>query len=477
MFSKWQQQTPFLFFFFFFYFFSFLLYFSDDENKGTDKEVKNEEKVEFDNQTDIEYTGNIQPTFSKEKKISSVKSDVKNISNTYLEEKKILSTIPEKNIKTSSKHKGEEIPTIKSQRKTNSATDKKRKSSSKIEDKKLPFAKAEKKISALKSEKEKMSTTKKMAKADIKVLLLTTDKDESSTKEGSKVSSDRLAKLYKNSIKLPIGNISDLKGKATDVSKGGTEDMQPPRKRKMSVMEMKKMNRRMSLFEEAEARRDQRKENTVDNEIQKIMADWRRKGSLVEGIEPQIVTHKLKSKNIQNLSNNSENNNKNIETSKKTLNQFHRKHNLNRATFKENMHLQDARNVDSLLGFTLGECTDSDLKLKQRNNSNINDNRNIQAGTTTSDSKSIHPCRSWSGTQIGFDCSALRSKSKCKLCKNGNCIYIHGLWKTLVWFQMNVLKFDVHSSNFVSKCLTALISASARLSESDLLKRSLKIEP
>ena len=289
-------------------------------------------------------------------------------------------------------------------------------------------------------DKQVLKTRKKSPTAQVNPISKTKPftKDMINVKGGFNFQPEQIEQLNKKPLSLPLHKNTDTSSSPTNIPKNGYNGEQTG-KRKMSVMEMKKMNRRMSLFETAETKKDDKKDNVVDDVVQKRMTEWRRKGSVAEGLEPgkentrNTISHDMSNSNTICL---------------------HDERYAKRAFSKVS---RDFHVITSTEG-----------------NNNAVDNKEQTCEGAVNSSQ---PCRSWSGTNMHLSTADLRAATNCKLCENGRCVYSLGLWKTLIKFHMNVLKMDVNSHQHVSSCLKALMSVTTSLSDTDLFNMSLKLEP
>ena len=298
--------------------------------------------------------------------------------------------------------------------------------------------------SSNKTEKDKqiMKTRNKSPTAQVNPVSKTKPftKDMINGRGGFNFQPEQIEQLNKKPLSLPLHKNTDTSSSPTNIPNNAYSGEQT-RKRKMSVMEMKKMNRRMSLFETAETKKDDRKENVVDDVVQMRMAEWRRKGSVAEGLEPgkentrNTISHDMSNSNT--------------------------------------ICLQDERYAKRAFSKV---SSDVHVVTSTEGNNNAIENKE-QSCKCVLNSKSGHPCRSWSGTNMHRSTADLRAATNCKLCENGKCVYSLGLWKTLIKFHMNVLKMDVNSHQHVSSCLKALMSVTTSLTDTDLFNMSLKLEP
>ena len=284
--------------------------------------------------------------------------------------------------------------------------------------------------------------------------------------------------------RLTIGPKPERLEKEKDQSK----DIQHARKRKMSVMEMKKQNRRMSLFELAEANRDRTRENRLDEDVKRRMADMRRKGSIAadllnpDGMKVVIPSNPLsRNNNFQEVFLEDSGGQKDSDSARKmyktdkqncfkntTANAIDSIQQNSVKTLVEKFNFSNGTSINTAEGYN------EEQKQIQLNSGDMTDLRTYDNGVNKSKRKVVNPCRSWSGCLLDSD--STRSFRDCGLCGNKDCMYINGLWQTITLFQMNVLKCNIQSSRAVNDCLKTLVSTSSHLSDSDLFQMSLNIE-
>ena len=272
------------------------------------------------------------------------------------------------------------------------------------------------------------------------------------------------------------------KPETSTMKKDLPNEAMPSRKRRMSVMDMKKQNRRMSLFEQAEQKQDRKKDSVIDSEIQRKIQAMRRKGS--------IVVDLFQPDNLKSLSRNNnfpENevhkaDGHSIKAQKSKRYKSYAYINMDQDA-KDNCgstdknHLPHKSCKNNLISWAFGDYTDIDILSveEQADNSNTNklpiQNEKIRGQKSKPKSCAIYPCRSWSGSCLDLRRSV--SGKKCWLCGRKECVYKNGLWKTFVQIQLNVLESEVHSSTIANKCLKA---ASSKLSDNDLLQKYFTLE-
>ena len=310
------------------------------------------------------------------------------------------------------------------------------------------------------------------------------DKTEQSRKDSSKTSVSSTEKGKESADGKRRLSIFP-KPETPTMKKDTPNEAMPSRKRRMSVMDMKKQNRRMSLFEQAEQKRDRRKDSVIDSEIQRKIQAMRRKGSIaVDLFQPDNLKSMSRNNNFQeNEAHKADGHSVKACKSKRYKNYVYTNMDQeakdNRAS-SEKHHLPNTPCTNNLISWAFGDYTDIGILsvVEQANNSNTNklpiQNEKISGQKSKRNSGAINLCRTWSGSCL--DISRSVSAKKCGLCGKTVCVYKHGLWKTFLQIQLNVLESEIHSSNIANKCLKAAIAASSKLSDNDFLQKSFNLE-
>ena len=324
------------------------------------------------------------------------------------------------------------------------------------------------------------------------------EKIEHSRKTKSK-SSDSSSEKSKGNIDVRERLGVYPRSEPLNVKKESPRDVMPPRKRKMSYIEMKKQNRRMSLFEQAEQKIDHRKrDNVIEDEIQKKIRGMRRKGSIaMDLLQPDDM--KLLSRNnnftdsevhkTYSVVHKAEGGMQKIDSGMHQTDgdamKIHKRkrHEIQDAVIGSvvNHHLARKSSTNNSMPWAFGDYIDIGiLKIEdeQVNNNNSNklpfQNARTRRHISKPNTGVNKPCLSMSDTCLNPRRTI--SKNKCGLCGGRECLYRDDLWKTLLQMQLNVLESETHSSSIAKKCIKAAMVVSSRISDRDLLLMSLNLE-